>query len=64
MTEPEIKKTAPQARQGEKGKPILAVLVVSIALIVVGFMAVGFFNAEGDMASIGAIEMDGETATN
>ncbi|MBD8876622.1 MULTISPECIES: hypothetical protein [Roseibium] len=64
MTEPKLEKTATEARQAERGKPILAILTVSIALVVCAFVAIGLLNADGDMLSIGLIEPQSETATN
>ncbi|WP_417669697.1 hypothetical protein [Roseibium sp.] len=63
MNDPITRKPS-QARQGERGRPVLAVLLTSIIIVVGAFFALGLINADGEMASLGAIDTPPETATN
>ncbi|MGF1475459.1 MAG: hypothetical protein ACFB6S_07845 [Geminicoccaceae bacterium] len=51
-----IEKSATQARQGQRGRPILAVLLASLALAVVLVLGLFFWNDQEDPASLGVVE--------
>lgn len=55
MTEQRTERTTEQARQARRGRPVLAILLASIALVVIGFGILAMF-PETDQPTIGAID--------
>lgn len=53
-----VKKDPEDARQGERGPSMIAVLGFGIAVTVVVFVILGWMNSDGDMASIGVVGDD------
>ncbi|GAB4576869.1 MAG: hypothetical protein Tsb0019_02720 [Roseibium sp.] len=63
MTTKETKRTPQQARQAERGRPVLAVLVASIALVAIAFGSLALLQSAGILPTLGAIEGTAETGT-
>ncbi|MEM5583877.1 hypothetical protein WNZ15_15555 [Roseibium sp. AS2] len=56
MKTQETERTPTQARQAERGRPVLAVLVASIALVVIGFACLALLQTTGVLPDLGIIE--------
>ncbi|MFN3130228.1 hypothetical protein [Roseibium sp.] len=56
MVTEHTKRTAEEARQGERGRPVVKILAASLFLAVVTFAGLGILQTAGVVPTIGAIE--------
>lgn len=62
MNQQRSNRPAERVRQGERGRPVLAILLTSLALVAVAFAGLSLLQTAGVVPSIGAIEGTGQTA--
>jgi len=56
MDEKRIEQSAQRARQGRRGRPVLAILLSSLVLLAIVFIGLSLFQTAGVVPSIGGIE--------
>ena len=65
MANNQTERTPQQARQAKRGRPVLVILLVSMALLVAGFLIVGLFQTPDDTsAGVGSTEQSAPASTN
>ncbi|WP_269586105.1 hypothetical protein [Roseibium sp. Sym1] len=62
MNEQRSNRPAERVRQGERGRPVLAILLTSLALVAVAFVGLSLLQTAGMDFSIGAIDGTGQAA--